>query len=113
MRGRRPPLGALLRIFGEDYGTAQVLNTPTETDRKVANTLIANVSSDAILRDLAITCAREVSNVLEQHGMRPADYADIPDLAKKMQIVIGRALSSENGKSLFETKLREYVRLRG
>jgi len=103
MRGRRPPLGALLRILGEDYGTAQVLNT----------TLIANVSSDVILRDLAITCAREVSNVLEQHGMRPADYADIPDLAKKMQIVIGRALSSENGKSLFETKLREYVRLRG
>lgn len=115
MKGDGPisALDAFVQVFGEEFGTAQVLAAPTDSDRKTAKALLKTVPQGPIVRDLAIVCAREVANVFEQHGMRPADFADMSDLSTKVQLLLKEALASDEGQALFEAKLREYVRLRG
>ena len=106
-------LDNFVRVFGEDYGTAQVLTRPSENDMRVALSVVDDVPLPPIIRDLAIICAREVANVFEQSGLRAADYADNPDLPAKVAAIVKKALSSGKGRELFETKFREYLRMRG
>lgn len=102
-------LDEFLTVFGEDYGTAQVLTTPSERDRKIALELVSEVSTDLVIRDLAIIAAREVANVLESNGLRAADYADIADLPEKVAGMIKAKIGSE----YFIEAFRDHLRGRG
>lgn len=102
-------LDEFLKVFGEDYGTAQVLTTPSERDKKIALELVNELSTDLVLRDLAIIAAREVANVLESNGMRAADYADVADLPEKVAGMIKAKIGSE----YFLEALRDHLRGRG
>jgi hypothetical protein len=103
-------LDEFVQVFGEDHGTAQVLTTPSQNDGRLAMAALEDTPVHPIVRDLAIVCAREVGNVLEQSGLRPADYAEVPDLP---QVVLKLVKNAMGKGDLFEMKFREYLRMRG
>lgn len=91
--------------------TARVLVTPSEMAKKKAAQAIGKFPIEPIIRDLAAICARELANEWEGMGLRAADHADIPDVAKKVvkRLIDALAEIPED----FAVPLGEYLRLRG
>ena len=78
-------------VFGEAT-TQQVLTTPTEMDGKRAEVLIEAMPIDLLLRDLGIVAARQVAEVISMAGLRPADFAGIPDIPQALVAKLVEAL---------------------
>ena len=109
MKSKTSAIDAFLDVFSEDHGTAQVLITPSERDRKIAMSYLQDLQIEPIVRDLAIIAAREVANILESSGLRAADYADITDMPAKVAAMVKKKISSE----YFEAVFRDHLRNRG
>ena len=102
----------LHRIFGEDFGTAQVLATPSSSEQAFAvEAAESELDIDLLIRDLAIIAARETANVLESHAMRAADYADLPDVWQSVLDRIKTSLDENPG--TFVASFQEHLRARG
>lgn len=106
-------IDSLKKIFGEDIGTAKVLTTPSEGDKKVALASVDEISLELISRDLAILAARELSDVLQSLALRPADYVYIDGLVEKVISKIKKALSEKEYKDLFDHYFKEHLNMRG
>jgi hypothetical protein len=109
MKTKTSAMDAFLDVFAEDHGTAQVLTTPSERDRKVAMNFLQDLQVEPIVRDLAIIAAREVANTLEANGTRAADYADTTDMAKKVAAMVKKQI----GGDYFQAVFRDHLRNRG
>jgi hypothetical protein len=71
----------LKKFFGEaQTTTAHVLTLPSNISRDQAYELVKDVPLEPVLRDLAVCMARAISSELLAMALRPADYADLPDL---------------------------------
>lgn len=91
-------------------GTGAVLTRPSGIDMELAAQVLRKVSLDSISRDLGAIAAREVANELDRHGLKPSDFADLPDfplvVAKR---IVARLTKSEE----FAKSFRQYLGMRG
>ena len=60
-------------------GTSAVLTRPSGIDMELATQVLRQVQLDVVQRDLGAIMAREVANELERHGLKPSDFAELPD----------------------------------
>lgn len=105
-------LDELRGVFGEDFGTAQVLATPSDNERALAAKLVEEgLDLDLLIRDLAILSAREVANVLESHAMRAADYVSVPEMWESVLARVGRVL--KKNPEAFISAFQEHLQARG
>ena len=109
MKSKTSAMDAFVAVFSEDHGTAQVMTTPSDRDREIAVTYLKELQVEPIVRDLAIIAAREVANVLEANGLRPADYADTTDMPQRVATAVKKKIGSE----YFEAVFRDHLRNRG
>jgi hypothetical protein len=105
-------LGDLRTVFGEDFGTAQVLTTPSDSARALAVKIVEEeVDIDLLVRDLAILAAREVANALSSHALRPADYVSVPRIWETVLSKISGALG--RNPEAFIAAFQEHLQMRG
>lgn len=91
-------------------GTGAVLTRPSGIDLEIATQVLRQVALDSIDRDLGAVAAREVANELERHGLKPADFAHLPDFPPIVaQRIVSRLVKSEE----FARAFRKYLGMRG
>ena len=96
----------------EDFGTAQVLTSPSDDDRDDVTSTLKDLSLKTIIRDLAVISANSVADDLHAMALRPADYADMKDLPEKMALMLTKALSGAD-REYFAEMFRQQLRTRG
>lgn len=103
---------AIREIFPLKEANSGLLNVmPSSTSVALATEALDNVNINAVIRDAAISMAREYANQLESIGLRAADYATIPGLAEKLALRIATQLVKIPVE--FEVPLKQNIRLRG
>ena len=111
-KGKDKTIDLLSGIF-EDFGTAQVLTTPTDDGRDQALELAKSMPPDLFLRDLAILMAKYMADMLEQRSLRAADYADMLDVPNELLKLIKSNVSKEDGREYFTEVFLEHLKARG
>lgn len=106
----------LAQVFGGNMtpvgtNTAVVLNTPSGLTKEQAMILVTQTPMGPVLRDLGAVVARELGNELLAHGMRPADFALLPDLPKVVTDRIMKELSEYPEE--FSRALIQYLSMKG
>lgn len=96
----------------EDFGTAQVLNTPSDADRAEAMAALKDFPVDRVLRDAAIVSAQVLADVLHTMSLRPADYADVKELPEELLKLLKKNLSGD-GADFFADVFRDHLKNRG
>jgi len=102
-------------IFGASMnvapgGTGAVLTRPSKLSLDVADQVVRRMPLDGLYRDVGAVAARVLADELEQASLRPADYADLPDLPKVVaKRIVGYLLRSEE----FARSFSEYLAARG
>ena len=108
------PLKDLSDVFGVvevKTTAAKVMTSPSSISKELVTKILSEFPLDNVLRDLGVIVARELANFIEAHALRPADYADLPDLGD----VLSERVMQELGKSpeAFTTGLVAQLKLRG
>lgn len=106
----------LQQVFGQPAeeaitNTARVMTMPSSISRDLAAKSIEYLDTSKIFRDLGFLAARELSDSLEAMALRPADYADLPDLVQHIASKLSKELSKVPEE--FSKALIEQLRLRG
>lgn len=97
----------------ENYGTAQVLNCPSDEDRKEVLDAVNSIDLEPVVRDLATLAVSAVANTLHAMALRPADYANMTDLPKSIVSQMAKVLESESGRRLFAETFHAKLKSRG
>lgn len=109
------------QIFGSDKPrrvlselrpvTGDVLVSPSELSRRLVKKIVRELPLNNILQDLGAIVARELADFIDASALRPADYADLPDLGE----VLSERVMQELGRDpdAFSEALRNQLRLRG
>lgn len=103
-------------IFGKQNNesfldTARVLGGPSQISREMAAQSVQSINLTQILKDLGVSAAQQIANDLEALGLRPADYADLPDLPQTVTRLLIQAL--QKMPTEFVLALLEQLKLRG
>jgi hypothetical protein len=61
-------------------GTGAVLIRPSKLSMDLADQVVREMPLDDLYRGLGAVAARLVADELEKRGLRPADFANLPDL---------------------------------
>jgi hypothetical protein len=101
----------LAEVFG-GLGTGTVLTKPSTISDEVVEKLVCELPLKQALKDLGAVAAREVANAIETVALRPADYADLPDLPEKLAERLVAALEGK-GLECFVESFVEHLRNRG
>jgi len=105
----------LEEIFGGNMnvapgGTGAILNRPSQLSLEVAQQAVKAMPLDQMYRDIGSIAARVLADELEKRSLRPADYANLPDLPKvAAKRVVGYLLRSEE----FARSFTEHLMSRG
>jgi hypothetical protein len=102
----------LARVL-ESYGTAEVLTSPSDEDRKEVLDTVKLIDLDPIVRDLTTLVVNAVANTMHAMALRPADYADMKELPSSMLALITKALGTSEGKQLFADSFQDKLKSRG
>lgn len=104
-------LAAVFGVTEVKTSAARVMNAPSTISKELVTKILKEFPLETVLHDLGIVVARELSNFVEAHALRPADYADLPNLGE----VLSERLMQELGKDpdTFTQALVEYLKLRG
>jgi len=97
----------------ENYGTADVLTSPSDTDRKEVLDTVKLIDPEPIVRDLTTLVVNAVADTVHAMALRPADYADMKDLSSSMLALITKTLSSTEGKQIFADAFHAKLKSRG
>ncbi len=91
--------------------TSKVLLIPDGISKDLASKAIQSLDLKPIMRDFGIIVAREIANELDAMALRPADFVDLPDLAK----TIAKRLAAELAESPeeFAVALSDTLKMRG
>jgi len=109
---------SVLQDLGEVFGIAEVKTTaarvmtsPSSVTKELVNKIAKEFPLEGVMRDFGLVVARELANFIEAHALRPADYADLPDLGE----ALSERLMQELGKNpdTFTQALAAQLRLRG
>jgi hypothetical protein len=57
------------------------MTSPNSLTKELVCRIVKEFSLDTVFRDLGILVATALANTIESRGLRPADYAELPDLA--------------------------------
>ena len=106
------PIEFLANVL-ENYGTAQVLNCPSDEDRAEVLEAVKTIDLSPVVRDLTTLVVDSVENVMHTMALRPADYADMKDLPRSMLSQLSKVLSTEEGKQLFADSFLAKLKSRG
>ena len=104
---------AFLASVLEDYGTAEVLTSPSTADRSEVLQAVKSIDPDPIVRDLTTLVVDTVADTLHSMALRPADYADMKELPSIVLALITKTLSSDEGRKMFEESFQTKLRSRG
>lgn len=77
-------------------GTGAVLVRPSRLSMDIAAEVVKVVPLDGVCRDIGSLAAGVVADELESRGLRPADYARLPELSRDVRRRIGKALKSSD-----------------
>lgn len=86
----------LQEIFGSQgffSNTGSVMIAPSSITHQQASECVEKVNLSPLLRDLGLIMARELENELRTCGLRPADYAGLPNLPDILASRIAKALT--------------------
>jgi hypothetical protein len=97
----------------ENYGTAQVLNSPSDEDRAEVLAAIKTIDLSPVMRDLTTLVVDAVANAIHTMALRPADYADMKDLPDSMLLQLSKVLSTKEGRQLFTDTFHDKLKSRG
>jgi hypothetical protein len=70
-------------------GTGAVLVRPSKLSMDLAQQVIREMPLDGLYRDLGAVAAMLVADELESRGLRPADYATLPELPQAVARRLG------------------------
>ena len=91
-------------------GTGAVLIRPSTLSLEVAKQAVRAMPLDGLYRDVGSVAARVLADELESKSLRPADYANLPDLPKAAaKRIVGYLLRSEE----FARSFSEHLAARG
>lgn len=91
-------------------GTGAVLIRPSKLSFEVAQQTVRAMPLDGLYRDVGASAARVLADELESRSLRPADYANLPDLPKAVaKRIVGYLLRSEE----FARSFSEHLAARG
>ena len=110
------PVEDLKAVFGdpktEGYTTtAKVMILPAGVTKDLAAQAIEQIDLGPILRDFGVILAREIANELERMALRPADYADLPDMPQMVAARVAGELAAAPPE--FIGPLIDNIKLRG
>lgn len=95
----------------QEVSTGMAMTNPTSISLEIAAAAIQEVDINPMIRDLGAIVGRELADELERLGMRPADYAGLPNNAEVMALKIASALVQMP--DAFANALAETLRGRG
>jgi hypothetical protein len=91
-------------------GTGAVLIRPSKLSLDVAQQAVRGMPLDGLYRDIGAVAARVLADEMESRSLRPADYADIPELPKVVaKRIVGYLLRSEE----FARSFSDHLTARG
>jgi hypothetical protein len=93
-------------------GIAGMVMTSTDSiSRELVTRIVKEFPLEETLRDLGVVAARELANHIESKGLRPAAYAELPNLSE----IISERLMQELGKEpqVFTDAFLVQLRARG
>jgi hypothetical protein len=104
-------LEAVFGVSEVKTSAAKVMTSPSSISKELVTKIMKEFPLDVVFRDLGVACARELANFIQAHALRPADYAELPDLGE----MLSERLMQELGKDpqAFTVALIEHLRLRG
>lgn len=104
-------LEAVFGVSEVKTSAAKVMTSPSSISKELVTKIMKEFPLDVVFRDLGVACARELANFIEAHALRPADYAELPELGE----MLSERLMQELGKDpqAFTTALLDHLRLRG
>jgi len=91
-------------------GTGAVLTRPSKLSMDIAQQAVKEMPLDGIYRGLGSVAAEVLANELEMKALRPADYANLPDLPK---VVAKRLVSYLLRSEKFARSFSESLAARG
>jgi hypothetical protein len=97
----------------ENFGTAQVLTSPSDDDREAVLEAVNSIDLDPVVRDLATLIVGAVADTLHTMALRPADYADMTDLPKSLVSRLVKVLKAESGRQAFADTFHAKLKSRG
>jgi hypothetical protein len=87
-------------------GTGAILIRPSKLSMDLAAQVVREMPMDGLFQDLGAAVARVLADELEKRGLRPADYANLPDLPQvAAKRVVGYLLRSEEFVGAFTRNL--------
>lgn len=110
----RNSLDTLEEIFGLDEvktTTSRVLTAPSGITNGLVTDMLGEFELKPIMRDLGFIVAREIADQIEAMALRPADYAQLPDLAITVAQRLMHALALDD--ETFATSLVDNLKMRG
>ncbi len=91
-------------------GRGAVLIRPSKLSLDVAQQAVRGMPLDGLYRDIGAVAARVLADEMESRSLRPADYADIPELPKVVaKRIVGYLLRSEE----FARSFSDHLTARG
>lgn len=98
-------------VFGESVSSGAVMIAPSGITIDLVSELLGTFDLEPIMKDLGLVTARVLADKIESLALRPADYANLPDLAT----LISQRLMHELAKDdvTFAESLVTNLRLRG
>ena len=105
----------LEEVFGGDMnvapgGTGAILTRPSKLSLDVAVQAVRAMPLDGLYRDVGAVAARVLADELEARSLRPADYANLPDLPRvAAKRIVGYLLRSDE----FAQALKQGLTARG
>ena len=91
----------LSEVFGDPTnvapgGTGAVLTTPSQLSQDLVSKIVSEMPMSILMEQIGKLAAMQIADELERQGLKPADYARVPDLPKKMaKRISGRIQGSE------------------
>lgn len=98
-------------VFGETIASGTVMIAPSGITIDLVTELLNTFELQPIMKDLGLIAARVLADKIEAMTLRPADYADLPDLATLLSQRLMHELAKDD--ETFANSLISNLRLRG
>ena len=106
-------LRKLLGVDEQFISAGTVFVAPSTVTRAVAANVVKSLPLDPVLSDLGVVMARVLGDALLAKGLRPADYAELPELADGLAAALVTRLQESPPPEKFSASLVSQLRMKG